>query len=113
MTDYGNRAQKYLRDYLAQVLIGAASDFGHDDIISGSAGQFADAILAALPDRATEYAVQMSGGGWKIANTEDYITRDIYPLARQIEHAQRHGAMYRRRIIVVEEWKRLRKGARS
>ncbi len=59
-----------------------------------------------------EYGQQMSGGGWDIWNTADYVLK-IYPLAGHIEAIQRHGAVYRRTIIVVQDWKRLRKGAKS
>lgn len=68
--------------------------------------------LTRAAEEIREYGQQMSGGGWDIWNTEDYIL-EIYPLAQHIEAIQRHGAVYRRTIIVVSDWKRLRKGAKS
>ena len=59
-------------------------------------------LLAAEP--VTEHAHLMSGGGYHVWNTEPYI-EEIYPLAQRIEHGQRHGGrVYRRRVIVVEDW---------
>lgn len=52
----------------------------------------------------TEHAQLMSGGGYHVWNTEPYI-EEIYPLAKKIEHGQRFGGrVYRRRVIVVEDW---------
>lgn len=52
----------------------------------------------------TEYATQMSGGGFHVRNDEPEI-EEIYPLAKWIPAQQRFGGkVYRRRIIVVEDW---------
>lgn len=52
----------------------------------------------------TEHAHMMSGGGYHVWNTEPYI-EEVYPLAQRIEHGQRFGGkVYRRRVIVVEDW---------
>ena len=52
----------------------------------------------------TEHAYQMSGGGYHVWNTEPYI-EEIYPLEQRIAHSQQHGGkVYRRRVIVVEDW---------
>jgi len=46
----------------------------------------------------------MSGGGYHVWNTEPYI-EEIYPLAQKIKAGQRFGGkVYRRRVIVVEDW---------
>jgi hypothetical protein len=53
----------------------------------------------------TEHANQMSGGGFHVWNTEPYIL-EIYPLEEKIRHGQQHGGkVYRRRVIVVEDWR--------
>jgi hypothetical protein len=60
------------------------------------------ALEAAEP--VTEHAHMMSGGGYHVWNTEPYIEK-VYPLAQRIEHGQRFGGkVYRRRVIVVEDW---------
>jgi hypothetical protein len=52
----------------------------------------------------TEHAIQMSGGGMHVRCDEPEI-EEIYPLAEWIPHQQRFGGkVYRRRIIVVEDW---------
>jgi hypothetical protein len=67
----------------------------------------ADALARAALEAAepvTEHAHQMSGGGYHVWNTEPYIEK-VYPLAQRIEHGQRFGGkVYRRRVIVVEDW---------
>lgn len=97
-----------------RALIGAATDFRHDDIIIGSAGHFADAVLDVLKAAAKrEYAQQMKSGAWHIEPDYPEVLA-IYPLADRIAAAQRFGGgMYRRTVVVTEDWKRLRKGARS
>jgi hypothetical protein len=50
-----------------------------------------------------EYGEQLSGGGWQTWNTAPHIEK-IYPLAQKIEAHRRHGKVYRRRIVVVEDW---------
>lgn len=67
--------------------------------------------MTALPPTAaetrqvtvTEYGERMGGGGYQTWNTEPYIEK-IYPLAEKIEAHRKHGKVYRRRIIVVEDW---------
>lgn len=51
----------------------------------------------------TEYGQELKGGGYQTWNTEPYIEK-IYPLAEKIKNERRHGKVYRRRIIVVEDW---------
>ena len=55
-----------------------------------------------MSDVVSEYGEQLSGGGYMTWNTEPYIER-IYPLAEKIEAHRRHGKVYRRRIIVIED----------
>lgn len=51
-----------------------------------------------------EYGQQMSGGGFRTFIDEPYI-EEIYPLADRLEAGMRHGGhVYRRRIIVIEDW---------
>jgi hypothetical protein len=62
----------------------------------------AEAIV--MREVVTEHANLMSGGGCHVWNTEPYI-EEIYPLALRIGHGQRFGGkVYRRRVIVVEDW---------
>ena len=57
----------------------------------------------------TEYGVLMSGGGYSTRWDDPEMDR-IYPLGQWIEHNRRHGGhVYRRRVIVVEDWKEVRK----
>lgn len=51
----------------------------------------------------TEYGEELTSGGYQTWNTEPYIEK-IYPLAEKIEAHRKHGKVYRRRIIVVENW---------
>jgi hypothetical protein len=52
----------------------------------------------------TEHAVEMSGGGMHVRWDDPEMER-IYPLAQWIPDQQRHGGhVWRRRIIVVEDW---------
>lgn len=58
----------------------------------------------------TEYAELMSGGGYHVWNTEPYI-EEIYPLAQRIKASQRFGGkVYRRQVIVVQDWTKVRGG---
>lgn len=60
----------------------------------------------------TEYGQLMAGGGFHTFNLTPELEA-IYPLADRIRAGQMHGGqVYRRRIIVVEEWSKLRKGAK-
>src|SRR6266704_3197397 len=54
-------------------------------------------------DVVTEHGLRLSSGGWQVRNSAGHIEA-VYPLARWIEHERRHGAVYRRRIIVVDDW---------
>jgi hypothetical protein len=57
-----------------------------------------------MDDVVTEYGEELTSGGYQTWNTEPYIER-IYPLAEKIEAVTRlRGKVYRRRIIVVEDW---------
>jgi hypothetical protein len=49
----------------------------------------------------TEHAIQMSGGGFHVRNSEPYIER-VYPLAEWIVNEQKHGKVWRSKIVVVE-----------
>jgi hypothetical protein len=52
----------------------------------------------------TEYGLLMSGGGFHVRNTDPEIEQ-IYPVAQWIANEIRtRGRVYRRRVIVVEEW---------
>ncbi len=51
-----------------------------------------------------EHAIQMSGGGMHVRNQDPEIER-IFPLADWIVSHQRFGGkVYRRTVIVVEDW---------
>lgn len=51
-----------------------------------------------------EHAVQMSGGSMHLRNDHPDIER-IYPLTQRIPDHQRHGGrVFRRAVIVVEDW---------
>jgi hypothetical protein len=68
-----------------------------------------DLIVTGPGEIVTEHAQLMSGGGYDVWNTEPY-TEEIYPLAKRIEAGQRFGGkVYRRKILVVEDWKLVRK----
>lgn len=52
----------------------------------------------------TEHAQEMSGGGMHVRYEHPEI-ESIYPLADWIRSGQRFGGkVYRRRIVVVEDW---------
>jgi hypothetical protein len=52
----------------------------------------------------TEHAIEMSGGGMQVRNSDPLIEK-IYPLAQWIPHYQRDGGkVWTRRVIVVEDW---------
>lgn len=74
--------------------------------VSADAWELAAAAVArnALLPVLAEYAVMMSGGGMHVRNDDPEVER-IYPVAEWIPHQQRHGGkVYRRRVIVVEDW---------
>lgn len=51
----------------------------------------------------TEHAREMTGG-WNLRRDEP-LTESVYPLAQWIRHGQENGGkVYRRRIIVVDDW---------
>lgn len=55
----------------------------------------------------TEHAILMSGGSMQVFNN-DTENEDTYPLADRIRFRQRFGGkVYRRRVIVVDEWEEL------
>lgn len=57
-----------------------------------------------------EHATGMSDGSMNVRPDDPDIER-IYPLAVWIEHRQRDGGrVYRRRIIVVEDWEEVPRG---
>lgn len=92
---------------------------GHEPrfVFSGWAGELTDSERAVVEDReppwptppirpetVVEHAVLMSGGGMHVRYEDPEIER-IYPLAQWIEHGHRFGGrVYRRTVIVVEDW---------
>lgn len=57
-----------------------------------------------MDDLVTEYGERMGGGGYRTWDTSPEL-EEIYPLAKHMEHMRRNGVkMYRRRIIVVDDW---------
>ena len=60
---------------------------------------------AAIPE-ITEYATMMSGGGMHVRWDDPEVER-IYPLAEWIPLG---GKVYRRRVIVVEDWEEVPQG---
>ncbi len=55
----------------------------------------------------TEHATEMSGGGMHV-RWSDPMAEKIYPLDEWIPAQQQHGGkVYRRRIIVVEDWQQV------
>lgn len=52
----------------------------------------------------TEHAIRMSDGSMQVRNSDPELER-IYPFERWVENQQRSGGtVYRRRIVVVEDW---------
>ncbi|MFI5591283.1 hypothetical protein ACIA5G_39955 [Amycolatopsis sp. NPDC051758] len=52
----------------------------------------------------TEHAAEMSGGSMRVFPDDPEIEA-VYPIARRIRAKQRFGGhVYRRRIIVVDDW---------
>jgi len=65
---------------------------------------------AMTGDEVTEYAAGMRGGGKHVRAPYSEVDQ-IYPLAEWIEHQQRDGGkVYRRTIIVVEDWAEVDRG---
>lgn len=61
-----------------------------------------------MDEPVTEYALEMSGGSMQVRNDAPYI-EEVYPLQQWLGHHVFQGAhVYRRRVIVVEEWERVR-----
>jgi len=62
---------------------------------------------AARPNPATtevdEYGTRLTSGGYQTWNTEPGMER-FASLAERIELERQHGKVYRRRIIVVDDW---------
>lgn len=55
-------------------------------------------------DVITEHAIKMPSGAMQVRNSEP-LTEKVYPLADWIAHGQENGGkVYRRRIIVVDDW---------
>jgi hypothetical protein len=56
-----------------------------------------------------EYGEMLTSGGFQTWNTEPDILA-IYPLAERIKNARRfNGKVYRRRIIVVDDWEEVKR----
>lgn len=52
----------------------------------------------------TEHALRLAGGGMQVRNPHPDIER-VYPLTEWVKDEQRNGSeVYRRRIVVVEDW---------
>ena len=51
----------------------------------------------------TEYATRMGSGEMRVRYSDPRIER-IYPLALWIEHQQSERKVYRRRVVVIEDW---------
>lgn len=51
----------------------------------------------------TEHAILMSGGSMQVFNNDPEI-EDIHLAARIRSHQRFGGKVYRRRVIVVDEW---------
>ena len=61
----------------------------------------------AVDGTVTEYGILMSGGGYQIRSTNPEVER-IYPITEWVAGEKRHGGqVFRRRVIVVEEWAEL------
>lgn len=55
--------------------------------------------------RVVEHGLLMSGGGMHVRNDDPQVDR-IYPLPLWVEHHQRFGGkVYRRTVIVIEDWR--------
>lgn len=64
-------------------------------------------VVALERDTITEHGERMSGGGFHVRASEADVPglEDIYPLEQWIRSQQRFGGkVYRRKIIVVEDW---------
>jgi len=87
-------------------------DDGSQDRLKAEAERWLEEFVTSLgasfgDEPVTEHAHLMSGGGYHVWNTEPYI-EEIYPLAEKIKNGQKHGGhVYRRRVIVVEDWTEL------
>jgi hypothetical protein len=58
----------------------------------------------ARGEATVEYAHEMASGDYHLWNTEPW-TDEIYPLADRIRSGQRdYGSVYRRRVVVIEDW---------
>lgn len=53
-----------------------------------------------------EYGHPMSGGGVHTWNLDPEVL-EIYPLAKRIEHTQRHGTVLRCRIVELDDWEEI------
>lgn len=63
-----------------------------------SSGQFTPTV---------EHAQRYSGGEWLVWNEAPELEA-IYPTSKRIEHGQQHGGIVgRRRVIVLEDWRRV------
>lgn len=73
-----------------------------------------DALLARpRGETVTEYGTRYTGGGVLVWPTDTPELVRIFPLADRIEAGQRNGGkVVRRRVIVVDDWVTLRKGAK-
>lgn len=57
----------------------------------------------AVGEVVVEHAVVMAGGDMCVRNPDPLVER-VYPLALWIEGRQRETRVFRRRVVVVEDW---------
>lgn len=63
-----------------------------------------DTALGVTPGPVTEHATRYPGGAYHVRWADPRVEK-LHPLAEWIENEQRQGSkVYRRRIIVVEDW---------
>jgi hypothetical protein len=77
---------------------------GYLDAATGAIRASLAVASAISGEPVTEYGQVMSGGGYEIRWADPQI-EEIYPTRDWIANQRRHGGhVYRRRIIVVEDW---------
>jgi hypothetical protein len=75
----------------------------HPGVTAAEAEKLGQSILAMAGD-VVEHAIEMSGGSMAVRPGDPELEQ-VYPLAQWIPHKQEFGGkVYRRRIIVVEDW---------
>lgn len=88
----------------------------HDELPAGCGGmmvpvEIVETILVVAAVAETEYGAEMTNGGMQTRPTDKFVQR-LYPLSKWIEDKQeRGGRVHKRKIIILESWKLLKKGA--